>query len=410
MVFCSCEKRFRLDAALSPWAFSLYLISGSSLKSYAGLLSKDQEPVVMDVPPFSDTALHLQKLPSAISSDQSSLLSHALLTDILVAGIIRHANQDPQPLLPSYLAEARILFDHHFEENYSLDELAMRFHVSKYRFCREFVLPLAETPLQYLNQKRIKVAKHLLLTTSLKIHEVGSAVGIDNTNHFISLFKKYTGLTPLVYRQTRHDTLNSFDTAFDHHMSVYYSDPLLIAFPVHLFDQGIDRFSCHLLDIYFIGRDLHIADPWMDKIIKSRQRKYPPVPGSLFLKHIDQNPRCQIAVADKCCRHLLWKSELKIITSLSIRKIPVLDHPVLSHLLSMLKKCFCITKIAVCDASRIKKRSHIGNIFMPHLKQIIRHLVHSVKIICHHAVTVMSLIIKIQKSIGTCASRINIFR
>ena len=34
---------------------------------------------------------------------------------------------------------------------------------------------------------------------------------------------------------------------------------------------------------------------------------------------------------------------------------------------------------------------------MPHLKQIIRHLVHSVKIICHHAVTVMSLIIKIQK-------------
>lgn len=177
MVFCSCEKRFRLDAALSPWAFSLYLISGSSLKSYAGLLSKDQEPVVMDVPPFSDTALHLQKLPSAISSDQSSLL-------------------------PSYLAEARILFDHHFEENYSLDELAMRFHVSKYRFCREFGTAFGETPLQYLNQKRIKVAKHLLLTTSLKIHEVGSAVGIDNTNHFISLFKKYTGLTPLVYRQT----------------------------------------------------------------------------------------------------------------------------------------------------------------------------------------------------------------
>ena len=149
----------------------------------------------MDVPPFSDTALHLQKLPSAISSDQSSLLSHALLTDILVAGIIRHANQDPQPLLPSYLAEARILFDHHFEENYSLDELAMRFHVSKYRFCREFGTAFGETPLQYLNRKRIKVAKHLLLTTSLKIHEVGSAVGIDNTNHFISLFKKYTDVT-----------------------------------------------------------------------------------------------------------------------------------------------------------------------------------------------------------------------
>ena len=202
MIFCSCEKRFRLNAALSPWAFSLYLISGASLKSYAGLLSRDQYPVVMDVPPFSDTALHLQKLPSAISSDQSSLLSHALLTDILVAGIIRHTHQDPQSLLPSYLTEVRILFDQHFEENHSLDELATRFHVSKYRFCREFGAAFGETPLQYLNRKRIKVAKHLLLTTSLKIHEVGSAVGIDNTNHFISLFKKYTDLTPLVYRQT----------------------------------------------------------------------------------------------------------------------------------------------------------------------------------------------------------------
>ena len=82
-------------------------------------------------------------------------------------------------------------------------------------------------------------------------------------------------------------------------MSVYYGDPLLIAFPVHLFDQGIDRFSCHLLDIYFIGRDLHIADPGMDKIIKSHNGNILRYPVAFFLKHIDQNSRCQIAVADK---------------------------------------------------------------------------------------------------------------
>ncbi|MBO5161930.1 MAG: helix-turn-helix domain-containing protein [Lachnospiraceae bacterium] len=49
--------------------------------------------------------------------------------------------------------------------------------------------------------KKIEAAKSLLLSTDDPIHEVGSMVGIDNTNHFIHLFKKHTGVTPFVYRQ-----------------------------------------------------------------------------------------------------------------------------------------------------------------------------------------------------------------
>ena len=201
LVFCSCESRFRLDIALSPWEFSICLIQGSSLKTYADMLS-DGHPSVIDAPPFSDMTLCLQKLLLTFSSGQDSLLSHALLTDILVSSVIRQSEQESLPLLPAYLTEARVLFEHHFEEDFSLDDLSLRFHISKYRFCREFGAAFGLPPLQYLNQKRIKVAKHLLLTTTLKIHEIGSCVGIDNTNHFISLFKKYTGLTPLAYRQT----------------------------------------------------------------------------------------------------------------------------------------------------------------------------------------------------------------
>lgn len=43
--------------------------------------------------------------------------------------------------------------------------------------------------------------KRLLLTTDLSVHEVGSQVGIENTNHFINLFKKDTGTTPLSFKQ-----------------------------------------------------------------------------------------------------------------------------------------------------------------------------------------------------------------
>ena len=58
-----------------------------------------------------------------------------------------------------------------------------------------------QSPMHYLNSRRILIAKKLLLTTDLTIREVGSKVGIDNTNHFINLFKKDTGTTPLSFKQ-----------------------------------------------------------------------------------------------------------------------------------------------------------------------------------------------------------------
>ena len=54
----------------------------------------------------------------------------------------------------------------------------------------EFSAAFHTSPLQYLQEKKIEAAKSLLLSTDDPIHEVGSMVGIDNTNHFIHLFKK----------------------------------------------------------------------------------------------------------------------------------------------------------------------------------------------------------------------------
>ena len=73
--------------------------------------------------------------------------------------------------------------------------------ISRYRLCREFSATFHTSPLQYLQGKKIEAAKSLLLSTDNPIHEVGAMVGIDNTNHFIHLFKKHTGVTPFVYRQ-----------------------------------------------------------------------------------------------------------------------------------------------------------------------------------------------------------------
>ena len=92
-------------------------------------------------------------------------------------------------------------FEENYAESHSLEYFEQTLGISRYRLCREFSAAFHTSPLQYLQEKKIEAAKSLLLSTDDPIHEVGSAVGIDNTNHFIHLFKKHTGVTPFVYRQ-----------------------------------------------------------------------------------------------------------------------------------------------------------------------------------------------------------------
>lgn len=102
---------------------------------------------------------------------------------------------------PSYLLSIKNQMDTDYAEPLSLDDLETTYRISRYRICREFSFHYGESPMHYLNSRRINAAKRLLLTTDLSVHEVGSQVGIENTNHFINLFKKDTGTTPLSFKQ-----------------------------------------------------------------------------------------------------------------------------------------------------------------------------------------------------------------
>lgn len=203
LLFLDCRERFRLDIAIEPWEYRLFFVAGSSLSYYYQLLP-DSKPALIDIAPFSQTALQLDKLMHLTGSCnitntlQISSLIGCVLTDCITASV---ADVSKPHQVATYLTDIKALFDNNFAETYSLDELAEQFHISKYRLCREFGSAFGMPPLKYLNHRRIEIAQHLLLTTDLKIHEVGSKVGIDNTNHFISLFRQTHGTTPLEYKQ-----------------------------------------------------------------------------------------------------------------------------------------------------------------------------------------------------------------
>ncbi len=206
LLFFDCHQRFRIDIAIEPWEYGVLFITGQDLSAYYAMLPKERA-AIMPLSPYSEPALCFDRL-LALRKDESfsAKLTVSSLLNSIITECVKYQLAAESTTLPaaSYLMEMKELFDDHFQENYSLDDLEERFHVSKYKLCREFSAAFDSPPLKYLNRKRIEYAKHLLLTTSLKVHEVGSLAGIDNTNHFISLFKKLTGTTPLEFKQKGH--------------------------------------------------------------------------------------------------------------------------------------------------------------------------------------------------------------
>jgi AraC family transcriptional regulator len=58
------------------------------------------------------------------------------------------------------------------------------------------------TPQQFVMQERIERAKELLQSEDLPIVEVSLLTGFKNQSHFTSLFRKFTRLTPKIWRES----------------------------------------------------------------------------------------------------------------------------------------------------------------------------------------------------------------
>lgn len=53
----------------------------------------------------------------------------------------------------------------------------------------------------YVTMTRMNLARELLCNTNLRVYEIASSCGYDNTAYFIRVFKNHTGLTPQEYKQ-----------------------------------------------------------------------------------------------------------------------------------------------------------------------------------------------------------------
>lgn len=99
------------------------------------------------------------------------------------------------------IAKTVLYIRKHLNEAIELEKLAEISCLSKDHFIRLFKKELGTTPLQYINQKKIEKAQLLLITEELAVKEIAFQLAFEDYSYFSRLFKKITGVTPQEYRR-----------------------------------------------------------------------------------------------------------------------------------------------------------------------------------------------------------------
>ena len=138
------------------------------------------EAVLGDIATFEQLRERVRSILAAALTFRDNVVTHQY------AGMIRQAQE--------YM-ERRYM-----DPELSLGEVAGQVSHSACHFSAMFSHETGRTFKEYLTEIRIKKAKELLRTTTLKAFEICDQVGYKDPHYFSHVFHKNTGLTPMEYR------------------------------------------------------------------------------------------------------------------------------------------------------------------------------------------------------------------
>lgn len=137
---------------------------------------------------------------SMMNSDVTLEAQMEIITHWLIRSIFGET-LDMRVVSSSYsLARAQHYIEQHYMDNVTVEKLANLGYMSKTSFNRRFKKEIGITPIEYLIEVRIKMAKLMLKRKEDQIIDIAMRCGFGSSAHFSSCFQKHVGLTPSEYR------------------------------------------------------------------------------------------------------------------------------------------------------------------------------------------------------------------
>ena len=127
------------------------------------------------------------------------------LLEILILRIIRSQHLIPVPIAPTHMtkdcAQIKEYLDANYADSITLDTLTELTHMNKYYMAHSFAKYTGQSPIQYLNQRRLEAACTLLRDTDHSISSIAESVGFSSQSYFTQAFRKSYNITPIRYRR-----------------------------------------------------------------------------------------------------------------------------------------------------------------------------------------------------------------
>lgn len=98
------------------------------------------------------------------------------------------------------IRKAQEFIESNFDDKISVDHLASMFALGRRNLERRFKKATSNTVVEYIQRVKIEAAKMSLETSRENVNEVMYKVGYTDTKAFRTTFKKFTGLSPVQYR------------------------------------------------------------------------------------------------------------------------------------------------------------------------------------------------------------------
>lgn len=138
-------------------------------------------------------------LGKAVASHVERHFSHEIRKSYENSGYFENA-YNPHP--DEDITQIQIWLQDNYHRQIVLSQVADRFGMSVRTLNRRFKAALGKTPLEFLQEVRMNIARDLLKTSNLSIGEIADKVGYQDTSYFTVLFKKQLATSPNDYRKT----------------------------------------------------------------------------------------------------------------------------------------------------------------------------------------------------------------
>ena len=143
--------------------------------------------------PLLSSLLSLSKESSAFSTRACEKIAESIVFIVMDA-----FSYSPQKRKDDAFYSVLKYFDENFTAKQDYSAVCRNFGIDRYYLCVLFKERLGVSPVEYVTQKRIELAKKLL--PSFAVSEVATKCGFENAYYFSKVFKKVTGAPPSAYK------------------------------------------------------------------------------------------------------------------------------------------------------------------------------------------------------------------